>query len=146
MIANITVRQRNDFTKVKWGPLMGQSILTLFVPDAASPFCCYHMMDSVQQFMVKTIWKCCCALQHWASSASLFLSHSPSCLISMPLRDVPIHKKPAVGWTKVLEGTKPLSKVSVHHGYKEKQWWKSHLSSVGFHRQVNNILQQSVIY
>lgn len=37
MIANITGRQRKDFTKVNWGPLRGQAILTLFLPDAASP-------------------------------------------------------------------------------------------------------------
>lgn len=70
------------------------------LPFAAIPWC-----SLCSSLWLKTIWKCCCALQHWAPSASL--SHSPSCLISMPLRDVPIHKKPAVGWTKVLEGTKP---------------------------------------
>lgn len=77
----------------------------------------------------------------------LVLSHSPSWLISMLLRDVPIHKKPAVGWTKLLEGTKQ-NPLQGQHSLLLQDGTMAEIPCelLGFHRQVNNALQQAAIY
>lgn len=65
----------------------------------------------------------------------------------MLLRDVPIHKKPAVGWTQLLEGTKQNPLQGQHSlPLQDRTMAEIPRELLGFHRQVNNALQQSVTY
>lgn len=132
MIANITVRERSDSTKVKWGPLMGGPVWTPFLPDVLAPLTFSRDVLSVQRFVVKTIWKRCCALQHWACSASFshtLLPASLACCSGM----CPFIKSLLWAGPSSWRGqNKTLSKVSIHYRYKLEQWQKSHVSSWGF--------------
>lgn len=66
-------------------------MLYLLLPAVASLHTAAHC---------KTIWKHCRALQQLASPLS------SSCLISMLLRDLPIHKRAAMEWARHLGGDK----------------------------------------
>lgn len=85
---------------------------------------------------------CAAAAQRRLPSLSLRVCLSPppstSCLISMQLRDAPIHKKPAAsrsghledrgGGRRGGEGEKTLSKVSIHYRRREARRRTYHVS------------------